>query len=182
MPNIKQIQSVEEGQSTVQNYDLDNRYIELTGTSGTLTADQLALLQASTKNYILYNSSMYRLRYDNGSQLYYQCLKSNKYLCYFNIVISSRAYTYTEISLEDNDTKVTQSSTTVDGWRKILLHYDYSSNNPTAAVTTATNQVYASVGISANPKTGAIRATQYNVADGVTLVYDSTNKCLNFNF
>lgn len=35
-------------------YDLDNRYVILSNSSGTLTNDQFAVLKASTENYILY--------------------------------------------------------------------------------------------------------------------------------
>ena len=81
----------------------------------------------------------------------------------------------------DTDTKVYQSASTTANWRKILLHYKDDSSS-TTAVTASTDQVYAAVGVSVQPSTGAIRATKYNVADGVELQYNSTLQALNFVF
>jgi len=77
-------------------FDLDNRYIELTGTSGTLTTDQLALLQASNQNYIIYSGGgkLTKINEDN-TYLYYArqtTASSTKY--YIIITKSSRAFTY----------------------------------------------------------------------------------------
>ena len=52
-------------------YDLDNRLITLTATSGTLTTDQLAILQASSKNYIIYNNNIYNLTSKSTEEAYY---------------------------------------------------------------------------------------------------------------
>ena len=75
------------------------------------------------------------------------------------------------------DNKVSQSASTTSDWRKLLMHYDVA-NTSTAAVTSATNVVYGAVGISAQPSTGTIRATAYNVADNVTMSYNSTTHSL----
>ena len=81
----------------------------------------------------------------------------------------------------ETDNKVYQSSTSTSNWRNVLLHYNTGSSS-TASVSTATAQVYAVSGISVQPSTKTLRATAYNVADGVTLQYDSTNQALNFVF
>lgn len=77
--------------------------------------------------------------------------------------------------------KVKQDNTTTSNWRKILLHYKDDATS-TAGVTNSTNQVFAAVGVSVQPSTGAIRATKYNIADHVSLEYDSTLETLNFVF
>lgn len=77
----------------------------------------------------------------------------------------------------DNDNKVAQSSSTTANWRKLLLHYKDDTAS-TTAVTSSTNQVYAAVGISAQPSTGTIRANAYNVADKVTMQYNATTHSL----
>lgn len=79
------------------------------------------------------------------------------------------------------DYKVKQDNTTTSNWRKILLHYKDDATS-TAGVTNSTNQVFAAVGVSVQPSTGAIRATKYNIADHVSLEYDSTLETLNFVF
>ena len=89
--------------------------------------------------------------------------------------------TITLPSDNNTDTKVTQSVTTTANWRKVLLHYTDQAASTTAVVS-QTQQVYAAVGVSVQPSTGAIRATKYNVADGVELQYDSTLAVLNFVF
>ena len=81
-------------------HDLDNRYITLSTESGTLTADQLALLQASSQNYIVYSNFNYRKTGESSSYLYYAFLedfnsstpKRFKHY-YFEINKSTRAYT-----------------------------------------------------------------------------------------
>lgn len=79
------------------------------------------------------------------------------------------------------DYRVKQDNTTTSNWRKILLHYKDDATS-TAGVTNSTNQVFAAVGVSVQPSTGAIRATKYNIADHVSLEYDSTLETLNFVF
>ena len=81
----------------------------------------------------------------------------------------------------NTDTKVTQSASTTANWRKLLLHYKDDSTS-TTAVTSSTDQVYAAVGISAQPSTGTIRASVYNVMDKVSLVFNTTTNALDFVF
>lgn len=76
---------------------------------------------------------------------------------------------------------VRQSASTTANWRKILLHYQNDAAS-TTAVTDSTNQVYAAVDVSVQPSTGTIRATKYNIADHISLEYDSTTQVLNFVF
>ena len=62
----------------------------------------------------------------------------------------------TRIYFSDNtDTKVTQSSTTTDGYRKILLSYN-SSTTIGDAITSATNVAYEAVDVEVQPSTGKI--------------------------
>ena len=77
----------------------------------------------------------------------------------------------------NTDTKVKQSSSTTEHWRKLLLHYKDDTSS-TTAVTDSTDQVYAAVDISAQPSTGSIRANTYKVSDNATVTYNSTNGCL----
>lgn len=77
-------------------YDLDNRFITLTETSGTLTTAQLAVLQASDQNYIVYGDGIFRLVYATSSELWYQrFLSTSATNGWFKITISSRAFAYT---------------------------------------------------------------------------------------
>lgn len=80
-------------------------------------------------------------------------------------------------TITDNDSKVSQSSTTTANWRKVLLHYKDDTTS-TTAVTSSTNVVYGAVGISAQPSTGTLRANAYNVADKVTMQYNATTHSL----
>ena len=92
--------------------------------------------------------------------------------------------TNTDLYCETNtntDTKVEQSASTTDNWRKILLHYKDDSTS-TTAVTNSTNQVYAAVGVSVQPSTGTVRAGEYNIMDKVSLVFNSTTNALDFVF
>lgn len=52
-------------------HDLDNRYITLSAASGTLSTDDLSVLQASSKNYIIYSDKIYKLTLSNSSVLQY---------------------------------------------------------------------------------------------------------------
>lgn len=58
------------------------------------------------------------------------------------------------------DEKVKQSATTTTSWRKVLLHY--STNDKGDAVPTATNQVYAAIGVEVNPSTGTLAVASLN--------------------
>ena len=92
--------------------------------------------------------------------------------------------TDTDLYCESNtntDTKVQQSVSSTEKWRKILLH-NTQDNTSTTAVTDATDKVYAAVGVSVQPSTGAIRAGQYNIMDKVSLVFNSTTNALDFVF
>ena len=60
----------------------------------------------------------------------------------------------------NTNTFVTQSASTTDSWRKVLLHY--TVNNAGGAVpATVTNQVYAAQGIEVQPSTGTLAATKF---------------------
>lgn len=92
--------------------------------------------------------------------------------------------TDTDLYCETNtntDTKVQQSVSSTEKWRKILLH-NTQDNTSTTAVTDATDKVYAAVGVSVQPSTGAIRAGQYNIMDKVSLIFNSTTNALDFVF
>ena len=85
-------------------HDLDNRYVTITTTSGTLTADQLAILQESNQNYIIYNQSRYRQIGATDTALYYQRTNTENRNQYFIINISTRAWSYTNTRLiTEND-------------------------------------------------------------------------------
>lgn len=81
----------------------------------------------------------------------------------------------------NTDTKVTQSTSTTSSWRKILLGYNTQAN-ATASSATATNVIYHADNISVQPSTGTLRATVYNVADKVSLVFNATTNALDFVF
>lgn len=81
----------------------------------------------------------------------------------------------------DNDSKVTQSSSTSTNWRKILLHYKDDAAS-TTAVTSSTNQIYAAVGVSVQPSTGTIRADKYNIFDKATLQWNPALSAVEFIF
>lgn len=95
-------------------HDLDNRYIEITaggtGATGTLTADQLSLLQESNQNYILLTVSgnVLPLRYltKTSTTLVYGRISptvgSAPTVYNFTITISSRAWTCTWQEIPDN--------------------------------------------------------------------------------
>ena len=68
-------------------HDLDNRYVTITTTSGTLTADQLAILQESNQNYIIYKQSRYRQIGATDTALYYQRTNTENRNQYFIINI-----------------------------------------------------------------------------------------------
>lgn len=163
------IKQIKDSSNTV--HDLDNRYITLTATSGTLTTDQLAILQSSNQNYIVYGSYIYRLVSGNSSALYYQRIaaETNKNQ-YFTITVSSRAYVYTDTQLSTTDTKNTAGSTDTSS-KIFLVGATSQAANPQ---TYSDNQVYAT--------NGQLDANKVRIAEAVTLVYDSTNKCINFNF
>lgn len=79
------------------------------------------------------------------------------------------------------DSNVSQSASTTANWRKVLLHYKDDAAS-TTAVTSSTNVVYAAVGVSVQPSTGTLRTNAYNVADHVTMQYNSTTQALDFIF
>lgn len=81
----------------------------------------------------------------------------------------------------NTDTKVKQSASTTENWRKVLLHYKADTTS-TTAVTDSTDQVYGCVGISAQASTGTLRASKYNVNDKVTLQWNDTDQSLDFVF
>ena len=157
-------------------HDLDNRYITLTSTSGTLTADQLALLQESNQNYIIYNNGSsllpLRLQTTSSTTLTYGRISPTVgsaptvYNCV--VTISSRAYSLTTGTIPD----VRNTAGSTDTSSKIfLVGATTQAANPQ---TYSDNQVYAT--------NGQLDANKVRIAEAVTMVYDSTNKCINFNF
>lgn len=89
------------------------------------------------------------------------------------------------------DSAVTQSSSSTDNWRKVILGYQNGAAG--AAVTTVTNQVYACVGVEVQTSSGTLKATVLRAAGNNLYVgsaansqchqqYDATNKCLKFIF
>ena len=151
-------------------HDLDNRYIELSAASGTITSDQLAVLQESNKNYIKYSDGGFlTLIFEDATYLYYArntAGSSSKY--YIRITKSSGAYTYSTYSW--SDTKNTAGSTDTSS-KIFLVGATSQAANPQ---TYSDNQVYAT--------DGQLDANKVRIAEAVTMVYDSTNKCINFNF
>ena len=83
-------------------FDLDNRYIEISGTSGTLTTDQLAILQASNQNYIINGGYVYRQTFQDSSTLAYKSIANSEGINkYITITISSGAYVQKEYLLTE---------------------------------------------------------------------------------
>ena len=71
MSKIRQIEGIGSGANNV--YDIDNRYISIDSTTTVLTEAQLGILQASDKNFILYNSdTIYRLAQKSSNSLTYE--------------------------------------------------------------------------------------------------------------
>lgn len=81
----------------------------------------------------------------------------------------------------NTDTKVTQSDTNTDNWRKVLVGYQSSATSG-AAVTTQTEQAYVSNKFEFQSSTGTLKTTKYVVNDAVTLEYNTTTKSLDFIF
>ena len=99
----------------------------------------------------------------------------------YKLTAGGNSVIFTLPSDNNTDTQVTQSGSTTDSWRNVLLHHTYSSTS-TSDVPNSTGQVYGAVGISAQPSTGTLRATNYNVADKVTLQFNTTTNALDFVF
>lgn len=81
----------------------------------------------------------------------------------------------------NTDANVSQSISSTPEWRSLLAGYEIRGNvnqNPAPG----TNVTYFIKGVEVQSATGTIRANAYRVTDNVTLAYDTTNKCLNFNF
>lgn len=98
MAQIKQVQI------GADYYDLENRYIEITGASGTLTDAQLGILQASDNNFIIANGIMLKLVSKSASRLGYQAITAGTTSSNHCIItISTKNYTIT------SDTLATQS-------------------------------------------------------------------------
>lgn len=79
------------------------------------------------------------------------------------------------------DTKVTQGVSSTASYRPLLLGNNLLSS-ASETPTNVTDEIYGATGLSACPKTGTIRATQYNVGDGATISWDTTNKRIVFGF
>lgn len=67
----------------------------------------------------------------------------------------------------NTDTKVTQSVTTTDSWRKVLLTGNTYANWNTAATTT-TSQAYEAKDISVQPSTGSLNAANLSASDNIS--------------
>ena len=80
----------------------------------------------------------------------------------------------------NTDTKVTQSSTTTDSWRKILLSGQYGESG--AAVVDTTGIVYSIPNFECQPNTGNIKMKKATIDNGITLEYNSTTQSLDFIF
>lgn len=197
-------------------HDLDNRSITLSATSGTLTTDQLAVLQASDKNCIKYGDGIFRLVYATSSELWYQrFLSASAASGWIKVTISSRAFAYTTEQLVTSAFKnVVVGSTTIAAdsnqdtltlvaGSNVTLTPDATNDKVTIAATDTKNTagstdtpskifLVGATSQAANPQTysdnqvyatnGQLDANKVRIAEAVTLVYDSTNKCLNFNF
>lgn len=91
------------------------------------------------------------------------------------------SYIFTMPSDNNTDTKVTQSSTSTDSWRKVVLGSQAAAAG--TAVTTTTDQVYVTPSIEVQPSTGTLKTNKVQVGGGsVTMEYDSTYSALKFVF
>ena len=165
-------------------YDLAASKTNNTGTVTSITLKAGGGISLDTDNSAITTSGTRTISHADTSSVSNLTANGRKYVTglTFDAYGHVTAYTTgTETVTDSGNTKVTQSSTTTSDWRKILLHYT-NNGTSTAAVTTVTNQVYAAVGIAAQPQTGKIRANAYNIADGVTLQYNTTTSALDFIF
>lgn len=113
------IRQFKDSSNTVHDYD--NRYITLSAASGTLTTDQLAVLQESSKNYIVFQDFIYTKTGETSSNMYYAYLGDapgtppESYHFYFSITKSSRAYTRVTRALATEDWVTNKGYTTNTG-------------------------------------------------------------------
>lgn len=96
-------------------------------------------------------------------------------------VTSASTKTVTIPASDNVDTKVTQTVVTTNGAFPLLLR------GTSAGTTTTTTGTSFAAAITANPSTGTVAAAIFDATTEVDigdckLVYDSTNKCLNFTF
>lgn len=81
-------------------YDLNNRSITLASASGTLTVDQMAILQASDKNFIIYSNFYYTKTGETSTHMYYGFEDTGlSKMYYFSIKKSNRTYSRTQINM-----------------------------------------------------------------------------------
>ena len=161
-------------------YDLDNRCITVSASAGTLTEEEMAILRASSQNYVLYHTGTNSLELrlttvsDDGNTLSYArvspTIGSAPTIYKFTVTVSTRAFTLTSGAIPDSDTKNTAGSTDISS-KIFLVGATSQAANPQ---TYSDNQVYAT--------NGQLDANKVRIAEAVTMVYDSTNKCINFNF
>lgn len=111
-------------------HDLDNRSVTITTVSETpaenvLSANDVALLQASNQNYIVYSGKIYRLVSADASTLCYgreDVANSQHEL--FTITISSGAFTYAATDIVSNTTVEEVTNKTVTSENKIATMDD----------------------------------------------------------
>ena len=140
-------------------------YITISGTSGTLTENQLAILQASKNNYIVSGSYVYRLVSGDSTTLYYQRIAAttNKNQ-YFTITVSNRNFSYTDTALSTTDTKNTAGSTNLTS-KLYLVGAGSQADNP---------QTYSNVNV--YEQNGVVYANQFTIANTPSSDSDAATK------
>lgn len=108
----------DELEKELQNKQDTIKYITLTGTSGTITQEQYAVLTANNENYIERNGSPYKRFYTSSTQIGYSCQSRISALkrLYIVITISNLAWSYTELDMQPKtDNTLTTTDKTVVG-------------------------------------------------------------------
>lgn len=100
--------------------------LETTSTSGTLTSEQLATLQESKTNYIVYGTELFKLVDNNtsGDTLIYTCSTNDSgtlKVKSITVTISTLAWTYSELSSGGTTTKKYQHN--------LWMSYSTGGNN-----------------------------------------------------
>ena len=99
----------------------------------------------------------------------------------YKLTAGGTSVIFTMPSDNNTDTKVAQTETATDNWRKVLVGYQSTAASG-AAVTSQTEQAYVSSKLEFQSNSGTLRSTKYLVDDNVTLEYNSTTKSLDFIF
>lgn len=109
-------------------HDLDNRYITLSAASGTLSADDLSVLQASSKNYIIYSDKIYKLTSSNGSALQYSREDAiNNTHETITVTVSSGTFEYSVIDIVSSSTVEDITNQAVTSENKIATMADITA-------------------------------------------------------